>query len=540
MPLRVLLPLIVLLASPAASAVRPLCAPGRFVLQGYPLIGSGRPGTDAVILETPQVSIRSGCAPVEARVWAGKRGTRIKAAWPRCGEYWRRVRLNATIDAATCETMTGAFRFGRQRYKRSFSAARAQVSTSCTRGGDTFALIEQRVFAFRGCTVTSCHGVFGQASLDLLPGSSYENLVGVPASNPAAAAAGALRILPGHAAESFLSQKLHGTLADGEGARMPLVGLPLPQAEIDLIDAWIDAGAPRSGVVAAAPCLPEPEYVPTTPTPPPPGGYQLVLDGPTLAPGEELEGCLWMPVPNPTDLAVGKWEFFLNPGTHHFAIFPWDKDGTPPVGVWQAGDVGCVSGAMFGNTLSGSPQAPYFIDLYAPGIARLLRAGTYIGLNAHYANNFDVPIQMKVWTNVYPYPGTPEHIALTITDFNDMFTISVPPFTQKVQPGRFTNEGTTSIYVLSLSGHMHKRGLRFTARWSDGSTAYENFDWSHPVSRPFEPPVVLAPGDWVDFECLHDNGVTRPVKRDGSGNPTTLTFGLTTDGEMCVLVGTYY
>src|SRR5437899_7729924 len=196
MPLRVLLPLIVLLASPAASAVRPLCAPGRFVLQGYPLIGSGRPGTDAVILETPQVSIRSGCAPVEARVWAGKRGTRIKAAWPRCGEYWRRVRLNATIDAATCESMTGAFRFGRQRYKRSFSAARAQVSTSCTRGGDTFALIEQRVFAFRGCTVTSCHGVFGQASLDLLPGSSYENLVGVPASNPAAAAAGARRMRP--------------------------------------------------------------------------------------------------------------------------------------------------------------------------------------------------------------------------------------------------------------------------------------------------------------------------------------------------------
>src|SRR5881392_3000518 len=39
-------------------------APGRFGLQGYPLIGSGRPGADAVILETPQVSIRSGCAPV--------------------------------------------------------------------------------------------------------------------------------------------------------------------------------------------------------------------------------------------------------------------------------------------------------------------------------------------------------------------------------------------------------------------------------------------------------------------------------------------
>src|SRR5437763_14104899 len=118
MPLRILLPLIVLLASPAASAVRPLCAPGRFVLQGYPLIGSGHPGTDAVILETPRVSIRSGCAPVEARVWAGKRGTRIKAAWPRCGEDWRRVRLTAPLDAAICEPMTGAFRFGRPGYQQ--------------------------------------------------------------------------------------------------------------------------------------------------------------------------------------------------------------------------------------------------------------------------------------------------------------------------------------------------------------------------------------------------------------------------------------
>src|SRR5881409_333301 len=49
-----------LLASLAASAPRPLCAPGRFVVSGSPLLGSGRPGTDAVILEAPQVSIRSG------------------------------------------------------------------------------------------------------------------------------------------------------------------------------------------------------------------------------------------------------------------------------------------------------------------------------------------------------------------------------------------------------------------------------------------------------------------------------------------------
>jgi len=34
--------------------------------------------------------------------------------------------------------------------------------------------------------------------------------------------------------------------------------------------------------------------------------------------------------------------------------------------------------------------------------------------------------------------------------------------------------------------------------------------------------------------------VTRPVKLDGFGNPTTLVFGVTTDDEMCILPGSYY
>ena len=87
---------------------------------------------------------------------------------------------------------------------------------------------------------------------------------------------------------------------------------------------------------------------------------------------------------------------------------------------------------------------------------------------------------------------------------------------------------------------MHKRGLRFTAWHSDGTKVYENFDWAHPQIRPFDPALVLGPGEWFDYECLHDNGLTRPVKLDAAGSPTTLTFGLTTDDEMCTLNGTYY
>jgi hypothetical protein len=94
--------------------------------------------------------------------------------------------------------------------------------------------------------------------------------------------------------------------------------------------------------------------------------------------------------------------------------------------------------------------------------------------------------------------------------------------------------------IIQLSGHMLKRGLRFTARHADGTELYENFDWSHPLIRNVDPPLVLAPGAYVDYECLHDNGVTRPVRRDGAGNPTTLLFGVTTEDEMCILTGMYY
>jgi len=93
---------------------------------------------------------------------------------------------------------------------------------------------------------------------------------------------------------------------------------------------------------------------------------------------------------------------------------------------------------------------------------------------------------------------------------------------------------------VNLSGHMHKRGLKFTIWRSDGTKVYENFDWAHPLGVLFDPPLVVAPGDWLDYECLFDNGITRPVKKDGLGNPIDVKFGVTTDDEMCILPGVYF
>jgi hypothetical protein len=106
----------------------------------------------------------------------------------------------------------------------------------------TFATIEQRIFAMR-CTAPSCHGAAGAGGLMLTPGAAYGALVAVPATNPAARAAGLLRVLPDAPDRSFLVRKLEGALGPDEGDRMPM-GSTLPARDLALIRRWIEAGAP--------------------------------------------------------------------------------------------------------------------------------------------------------------------------------------------------------------------------------------------------------------------------------------------------------
>ena len=38
----------------------------------------------------------------------------------------------------------------------------------------------------------------------------------------------------------------------------------------------------------------------------------------------------------------------------------------------------------------------YFVAGYPPGVSVVLKAGTFLGLNAHYHNYWNVPIEVKV------------------------------------------------------------------------------------------------------------------------------------------------
>ena len=542
---RVLAVLLAAAGNAALAAPPPPCAPGRFVVQGSPLLGFGSDGSDAVIISSGQVSTATGCTWVDAKIRGVKKGTRVRARWTAgCGIWTRRIILTALIEPTTCATMTGLFKFrdtNGTRVRRGFTAQRV-TSGTCQDGGiDTFALIQSRVFYARGCNVSTCHGPFAQGGLDLSQEAAWLNLVNVAANNPTANAAGKLRVQPGSANGSFLSQKLRGALLPGEGSQMPLIGPPLPANEVALIDAWIRGGAPATGRVADAPCLLPNEYVPTPAPPAPAGGYQIRLDGPVLQPGQEQEGCMWVQVPNATDFAVGKWEFALNPGTHHFAIFPYEGSGTPADAQRLAGerrrlhlwrqlrqlDRGRTAGAILHAGVPGRYRAcpdRRHVDRPQRALPQLLAgADPDQGVERH------LPLSRDAGSS-----GADDHrLHRHVLDQRAGEHAAHPAgplaqYRRRAVPGLLC-DGTHA----SARAPLHRVALR-------RHEIYENFDFAHPIFRQFVPPLVIPSGDWIDYECLHDNGVTRPVRRDSLGNPTTLLFGVTTEDEMCTLNGEFY
>jgi hypothetical protein len=517
--------------------------------------GDFAPDGDGAMVAVADRQLAVGdCSATPGRAKRTKKALVLTAAWPACAGYTGKVRLKLRFAAGDFDHVDA--RVKARRFVQRFRASRTKGNPGDCGTGDTFDLIQRRIFGPSGCRVITCHGSTVEGGLDLQSGAAYDELVGVPAENTVAAAASKLRVVPGDSSASFLVQKLAGTLATGEGDAMPLGKRAVSSLELDLVRAWIDAGAPRTGKVEDAPCPPKRKYQASAPLDPPPGGLQFVLDGPTLQPGEELEGCEWVQVPEGTDFFVGKWEYSLNPGTHHFAVWEHRSATPPPLGVFAARDTACIGGgARFAISISGAPEAPYFVDAYPSGIGKRITGGSYLGLNPHYYNEFDEPIQIKIWVNLFPVDGPIVHVAdtlLSITaNLNGVTPLSifVPPYQQATLKTRYTNTTGLPQSVFQLASHMHKRGVRFRAWKSDGSLYYENGDFEHPRLEIIDPPLVIAPGDFMDYECLHDNGVTRPIRRCGDaphdagctpGEPVPVTFNTSAEDEMCFLTGLFY
>jgi hypothetical protein len=110
----------------------------------------------------------------------------------------------------------------------------------------TYTSISENIFASTDSSgrtaCTQCHTNQGRtpaANLNLLPEFGYAQLVGVAS----VAKAGAVRVIPGDADNSYLVHKLEGR-SDIVGQRMPRNAGPfLTEGQMLIIRRWIDQGA---------------------------------------------------------------------------------------------------------------------------------------------------------------------------------------------------------------------------------------------------------------------------------------------------------
>ncbi len=92
------------------------------------------------------------------------------------------------------------------------------------------------------CALSGCHaGTNPQRGQNLSVGQTFANVVNIVAMELSTMN----RVTPGQPNSSYLVHKVQGTHSDvgGSGFQMPLGRSPLTQMEIDLIRAWIEAGA---------------------------------------------------------------------------------------------------------------------------------------------------------------------------------------------------------------------------------------------------------------------------------------------------------
>ncbi len=421
----------------------------------------------------------------------------------------------------------------------------------------------------KSCASSTCHAApANSANLNLTYGTSYNDLVGRVPQNPAAAAAGMKLVDPDNPDNSFLLTKLIGPGPD-QGSPMPFGGGTIHNGKIEAIRTWIEAGAPQTGRVPGIgdlAVLRDPEDVFQPPAPPPLGeGYQLHLPPFKIEPGTEREVYYHTRIkdengdPVEGDIFINRVEIFYPAGSHHFIIYRLTEEGLAK-GLLENGiipDIAVNPGDTFRELDTDNPDPVFGIFggdrlfvvgtqtddtlfQFPEGVGLRLPGDTVYDLNSHYINLLgDETLIGETYVNIYTIPEEEvQYEAVEI--FVSNRAINVPPGTTRVAKLTWDVEGelkvrghdpTSTLNVFLLTSHMHRHGELFEIfQKSSGELLHRSIAYDDAPIDLFDPVLRLDPDDGLNFQCTHNN-----YDKD-----KPLTFGLTSEDEMCIIFGYYY
>jgi hypothetical protein len=431
------------------------------------------------------------------------------------------------------------------------ASCKTDIATQAIDYNSTFGQLEQKVFA-KNCT--GCHtsgtDYALQSNLILDPFVAYENLVGVKSHYLNASNDGLLRVKAGDADNSFLFQKLHGFPSEKEyGLRMPL-GIPqLTVGQQEYIRRWINGGAPKTGFVTGCDAAllndttASPSIAFTPLDPPAPGtGYQVSTGKFDINSNFEREIFMYRDLGNTAPVYINHFHTKMRPNSHHLVIYSF-SDSTPSYLLPQMNalrDLRNPDGSYdytteeemnWHNFLGGSMIQED--DYHFPaGVALKLPAHAGIDLNSHFVNYGTTTLQGEAYANLYTVdPTKVQYEAQTL--LVPYTNITLPPHQQKVLTSTTTNPYPVKANIFMLTSHYHERGQKFqiqiTGGKRNGEIIYESSDWSHPVEKIYDPPIVLNQGEGITSIVTYFNNTDH-----------TIGYGLKSTDEMDVIYGYYY
>jgi hypothetical protein len=273
--------------------------------------------------------------------------------------------------------------------------------------------------------------------------------------------------------------------------------------------------------------------------PPPVGeGIQIRMVG-TIAAGQETERCQFFVVP-PGGLNIDRERVRYVTGSHHVLLFTTNYQAVPstnllgePVDTSDAFD--CSAG-VFGSwdvrgiaAAAQNPDAPDVV--MPPGVAIRLPAGAVLLMNTHYLDATPAPLDTDTRINLHSIPDAEVKDEAGFLLFYDPF-IRVPAL--GASSARMRCPVPHDVNLVSLTSHMHRRGVHFSADLVDAAgapqeTLFETTLWEEVPTAQWASGKPIPAGTAIDYHCDYANGESRVIAQ-----------GPTTKDEMCVLTGAYY
>ncbi|HRI78630.1 MAG TPA: hypothetical protein PLR06_03765 [Cyclobacteriaceae bacterium] len=426
------------------------------------------------------------------------------------------------------------------------------VVCSCKENGtpeSTFDQLQSKILT-PSCAISGCHAskndvTFSQHELILEKNVAYANLVNIRPKNTNAQADGLLRVKPGEPEKSLFIHKLH--LYDHHmqdyGNPMPLGLTKLSMGQLEFIEQWINAGAPKTGIVADASLLADEvaqteNFVPLAP-PDAGKGFQINISKFSVSPFFEREFFVYKYLGNTQEIFVNRFEINMRMNSHHFVLYDFNSS-LPPNFIPQPDvvrDIRNLDGSLNSANMFlmayhvyvvGS-QSPYLNYEFPPGVALRMGANMSLDFNSHYVNKEPTPIDGEVNINFHTTPQASVVKEAKTLNLNNTI-ITLKPNQRTVISKSFTM--SSDISVIALTSHTHQLGEKFVIKiiggTRNGEIVYTSTDWHHPQFVKYDPPLVLHPGEGLKSEITYNNTKSQ-----------TVSFGLTSEDEMGIIFGYY-